>query len=84
MDSDADMSDVDNIDDNRNEELETEDVLCMLCSLEHSVEQDLMLLCDGCDLAVHQRCYGVGRVPEGDWFCSRCRTDGLGLGAVVL
>lgn len=31
-----------------------------------------ILLCDGCDIAVHQACYGITNIPEGDWFCDGC------------
>ncbi|GJD12839.1 Protein Jade-1 [Galdieria sulphuraria] len=31
-----------------------------------------IILCDGCHVAVHQTCYGVRSIPEGDWFCSSC------------
>lgn len=31
-----------------------------------------IILCDGCHVAVHQTCYGVQSIPEGDWFCSSC------------
>ncbi len=29
-------------------------------------------MCDGCDVAVHKRCYGILRVPSGSWFCDPC------------
>ena len=35
-----------------------------------------ILYCEGCDVAVHQLCHGVKRVPTGDWFCRACERDG--------
>lgn len=32
-----------------------------------------VLLCDGCDAALHQRCVGVLDIPAGDWFCAACK-----------
>ncbi|CAI2348554.1 unnamed protein product [Caenorhabditis sp. 36 PRJEB53466] len=33
-----------------------------------------LIYCDGenCDVAVHQGCYGIQEVPEGEWFCGKC------------
>jgi hypothetical protein len=31
-----------------------------------------MLYCDSCNIAVHQGCYGIAAVPDGDWFCAPC------------
>ncbi|CBZ51220.1 hypothetical protein NCLIV_042870 [Neospora caninum Liverpool] len=33
---------------------------------------DEILLCDGCDVAVHQTCYYVETVPKADWYCQYC------------
>ena len=34
-----------------------------------------ILLCDGegCDVAVHQSCYAVARLPRGKWYCDACK-----------
>ena len=52
-------------------------VLCHVClSGAETVDNQIVLCGDGattgCDTAVHQKCYGVDAVPEGDWLCDPC------------
>jgi PHD-finger/PHD-zinc-finger like domain len=50
-----------------------EDSVCMCCFDGSSLEGNRIMFCDGCNAAVHQACYGVSEIPEGDFFCDRCR-----------
>ena len=50
-----------------------EDAVCMCCFDGSSLEGNRIMFCDGCNAAVHQACYGVQEIPEGDFFCDRCR-----------
>ncbi|KAI9734523.1 MAG: hypothetical protein M1834_002123 [Cirrosporium novae-zelandiae] len=36
-------------------------------------DEDMMLLCDGCDVAYHTYCVGLHSVPIGHWFCDSCK-----------
>lgn len=54
------------------EDEEEDDEVCALCSKPDSKSGNQILFCDGCDLAVHQKCYGVPRIPRGDWLCKDC------------
>ena len=45
---------------------------CCVCADDTGYANNLLVYCDGCDVAVHQGCYGIISVPEGDWFCRRC------------
>lgn len=49
-----------------------DDEVCALCNKPDSKTGNQILFCDGCDLAVHQKCYGVPRIPRGDWLCKDC------------
>ncbi|KAK3814420.1 MAG: hypothetical protein J3Q66DRAFT_389726 [Benniella sp.] len=47
---------------------------CLVCGSGKSLTKNQILFCDGpgCDIPVHQNCYGVAVVPEGNWYCQRC------------
>ncbi|XP_023136830.2 bromodomain adjacent to zinc finger domain protein 2B isoform X2 [Amphiprion ocellaris] len=47
-------------------------VHCQLC--QKGDNEDLLLLCDGCDKGCHTYCHKpkITTVPDGDWFCPTC------------
>ncbi|KAK6320738.1 hypothetical protein J4Q44_G00098450 [Coregonus suidteri] len=49
-----------------------EDVLCDVCRSPDSEEGNDMVFCDKCNICVHQACYGIVKVPEGNWLCRTC------------
>lgn len=54
------------------EEDAQEDAICMCCFDGSSSDGNCILFCDGCNAALHQACYGVPDIPEGDFYCNRC------------
>ena len=44
-----------------------ENTVCDVCQLPESEEGNEMVFCDGCNLCVHQICYGIRVIPEGNW-----------------
>ncbi|KAF0734561.1 hypothetical protein Ae201684_008803 [Aphanomyces euteiches] len=49
-----------------------EEGTCVVCMDGTSEDANPIIFCDRCDLAVHQRCYGVATIPKSDFFCDRC------------
>lgn len=47
---------------------------CDVCGQGDSFDANTILMCDGCDVAVHQACYGIKHIPEGEWLCRTCET----------
>nr|CEL68534.1 TPA: PHD-finger domain-containing protein [Neospora caninum Liverpool] len=54
-------------------DLDDDGTRCDICGNYDSLPgHDEILLCDGCDVAVHQTCYYVETVPKADWYCQYC------------
>lgn len=53
------------------------EIVCGICSAPHSKPPNQIILCDNCDYAVHQQCYGVTEIPEGDWLCKSCSQEDI-------
>lgn len=50
---------------------------CCVCSDENGWTENPLVYCDGqgCNVAVHQACYGIVTVPTGAWFCRKCESQ---------
>jgi hypothetical protein len=48
--------------------------LCAVCGDGTSYEGNPVMFCERCNTPVHQHCYGVENVPEGEWLCWPCIT----------
>jgi hypothetical protein len=58
--------------DDQVEEIESQP--CPICG--SADKEEILLLCDSCDAPYHTHCVGLDRVPNGNWFCMECESDG--------
>ncbi|XP_019725107.1 protein Jade-2 isoform X2 [Hippocampus comes] len=49
-----------------------EDVVCDVCRSPEGEDGNEMVFCDKCNVCVHQACYGILKVPQGNWLCRMC------------
>ena len=48
------------------------DANCAVCGSGEVGPSNQIVFCEYCNIAVHQHCYGVQTIPDGDWFCHPC------------
>ncbi|CAF0817225.1 unnamed protein product [Brachionus calyciflorus] len=53
-----------------------EDIVCDVCHSPDSEDNNEMVFCDGCNMCVHQACYGIEKIPKGNWLCAPCSFGG--------
>ncbi|CRG84186.1 PHD and RING finger domain-containing protein C126,07c [Talaromyces islandicus] len=46
---------------------------CVVCG--DNDNEDVLLLCDGCDVPSHTYCLNMDEVPSGPWYCETCQTQ---------
>ncbi|KAF4744335.1 hypothetical protein FOZ63_003437, partial [Perkinsus olseni] len=58
------------------DDLRDDGVVCDVCLIgdqdDDQGNADIIVICDACEAAVHQNCYGVSPVPTGEWYCDFC------------
>ncbi|CAK4668487.1 unnamed protein product [Aphanomyces euteiches] len=47
-------------------------IRCNVCWGEDSFINDAIVICDECEVAVHESCYSISRIPETAWYCNFC------------
>ncbi|WVZ65826.1 hypothetical protein U9M48_015128 [Paspalum notatum var. saurae] len=53
------------------------DAPCCVCGISGLEPCNQLIECSNCYVKVHQACYGVLKVPRGQWFCRPCKTNTL-------
>lgn len=54
-------------------QMKSEEVLCAVCGDGKSEKPNEIVFCEMCDLAVHQQCFGISQIPDGEWLCWPCK-----------
>lgn len=56
----------------RQMEINNSNDVCVVCLDGVSEDANQIVYCDGCNMAVHQECYGIRSLPKRAWLCERC------------
>ncbi|EAS02021.2 PHD zinc finger protein (macronuclear) [Tetrahymena thermophila SB210] len=60
----------------QHEKIVMEDMACQICNDGDYTDDDLIVFCSKCNISVHQRCYGIPKIPNDDWICELCLSFG--------
>lgn len=47
-------------------------IVCDVCRSPDAEDGNEMVFCDSCNICVHQACYGIPVIPDGEWKCKPC------------
>ena len=47
-------------------------IVCDVCKSPDAEDGNEMVFCDSCNICVHQACYGISVIPDGEWNCRPC------------
>lgn len=50
--------------------------ICQVCNSGDYNEKNRIILCDFCNVSVHQDCIGLLEIPEKEWICQSCKAFG--------
>eukprot|EP00743_Colponemidia_sp_Colp-15_P005145 GILK01005538.1.p1 GENE.GILK01005538.1~~GILK01005538.1.p1 ORF type:complete len:380 (-),score=44.26 GILK01005538.1:173-1267(-) len=56
------------------EEQQDDGIVCDVCNTLDLSSDNQIVICEECEVAVHQDCYGVATIPEGQWLCKFCES----------
>ena len=51
--------------------------VCDVCRSPHGEDGNELVFCDGCDICVHQHCYGINDLDQPKWFCRPCQVNAV-------
>ena len=53
------------------------DASCTVCGISTDFDDNPIVLCDGCNAAVHKQCYDITsqEMEQDKWFCKPCRFE---------
>ena len=57
----------------QNQQEQDMDAVCDVCFDGEVTPDNQIIFCDSCNVAVHQNCYGIEKVPSGNYFCHPCK-----------
>ena len=49
------------------------EAVCCICNDGEVTPDNQIIFCESCDVAIHQLCYGVEKIPSEDYYCLACR-----------
>lgn len=54
-------------------QIQEDEILCNICgNPDYEEKNNQMVICSGCNLALHQKCYNIKEIPKDDFFCQLC------------